>query len=204
MDVDGFWALVERSAQETVTKEERVAWLEERLSRLTAEEIVDYEAWFTLCANRACTWDLYAACWTITGFGSSAGFEYFVDWLISLGRDVFEKLTERPDRLVELPEVQRLFELSWNFSHRRISASEDGAVRLVRLTRVRRQRWPDELRTSRGTSATGPSTHAGSPAWGGERTRAWSFHRKASGGRRTRERRHRQADRWCSAQYGRQ
>ncbi|MGW2214069.1 DUF4240 domain-containing protein [Nonomuraea sp. NPDC001684] len=91
MDIDGFWDLVERSAQETATRQERVSWLEEHLSRLSAEEIVDYEAWFTLCANRACTWDMYAACWTITGSGSSDGFEYFVDWLISLGRGPFGK-----------------------------------------------------------------------------------------------------------------
>ncbi|MFF4198081.1 DUF4240 domain-containing protein [Nonomuraea sp. NPDC001831] len=271
MDIDGFWDLVERSAQETATRQERVSWLEEHLSRLSAEEIVDYEAWFTLCANRACTWDMYAACWTITGFGSSDGFEYFVDWLISLGRDAFGKVTECPDRLVELPEVQRLFELSRNFSHERTSASKDGAVHLVRLTRVRRQRWPDEnwpefesfayaachayervigqdtahpaeAVQARGITSAFPflsflaepedeawdfndraeytrrlprlARHYGiteeprehdepssartrhtpwpyGPAWGEERTRAWSFQPNGSAGRRTRERRHR-------------
>ncbi|MEV4887928.1 DUF4240 domain-containing protein [Nonomuraea sp. NPDC055795] len=144
MDVDGFWELVGRSGQETANRHERVVWLEEHLSRLSAEEIVDYQAWFTLCANRACTWDMYAVCWTITGFGSSDGFEYFVDWLISLGRETFEKITECPDRILELPEVQRLFELSRTYSHERTSVSKDGAFQLIRLTRVRRQRWPDE------------------------------------------------------------
>ncbi|WP_049564518.1 DUF4240 domain-containing protein [Nonomuraea sp. SBT364] len=144
MDIDGFWDLVERSARETGNREERVDWLENHLSALTAEEIVDYRAWFTICANRACTWDMYAVCWTITGYGSSNGFEYFVHWLISLGRESFERVTGCPDLVLELPEVQRLFELSRNFIHERSSLSADGALRLRRVTQVRFQRWPDD------------------------------------------------------------
>jgi hypothetical protein len=147
MNIDGFWDLIERSARETADRRERLGWLEERLSRLSPEEIVDYRGpSFALCANRACTWDMYAVCWTITGFGSSNGFEYFVSWLISLGRDTFEKIAACPDRILELPEVQRLFELSRNFSHERTSLSADGVLRLVRLTKIRRSDWPDEDR----------------------------------------------------------
>ncbi|MFB4278473.1 DUF4240 domain-containing protein [Nonomuraea sp. MTCD27] len=144
MDIDGFWELVERTAQETGNRQERLDRLAHHLSRLPAEEIVDFEAWFTICANRACSWDMYAACWTITGSGSSDGFEYFVDWLISLGRDSFDKVADVPDRIVQLPEIQRLFELSRNFSHERTSASRDGRFRLGRVTRIRRQVWPDD------------------------------------------------------------
>lgn len=48
------------------------------------------------------------------------------------------------DRILELPEVQRLFELSKNFSHERTTWSRGGAFRLKRVTHVRRQVWPDE------------------------------------------------------------
>ncbi|WP_346102374.1 DUF4240 domain-containing protein, partial [Nonomuraea maheshkhaliensis] len=102
------------------------------------------EVWFTVCANRACSWDLYAVFWTITGFGSSDGFEYFVSWLISRGRDAFEKVADCPDRILELPEVQRLFELSKNFSHERTTWSRDGKFRLKLVTCIRREVWPRE------------------------------------------------------------
>ncbi|GAA4103019.1 DUF4240 domain-containing protein [Nonomuraea soli] len=144
MDVDGFWDLVERSAQESSNREDRVAWLEDQLSRLPAEEIVDFEAWFTISADRACTWELYAACWMITTSGSSDGFECFVDWLISLGRAAFDKVMDCPDHIIDLPEVQRLFEMSRTFTRRRISRSRDGGIRLIRLIRTRRVCWPDE------------------------------------------------------------
>ncbi|WP_406044423.1 DUF4240 domain-containing protein [Micromonospora sp. NBC_00898] len=37
-----------------------------------------------------------------------ASFEDFRMWLIGLGRDAFERVVQEPDRLAELPEVQRL------------------------------------------------------------------------------------------------
>lgn len=144
MDIDGFWQLVERSARETGTRQARVAWLKNQLSGRSAEEIVDFEVCFTLCANRACSWDMYAVFWTITGFGSSDGFEYFVNWLISRGRDAFEKVADCPDRIVELPEVQRLFELSKTFSHERTTWGRNGEFRLKRVTEIRREVWPSE------------------------------------------------------------
>ncbi|GGT47328.1 DUF4240 domain-containing protein [Nonomuraea spiralis] len=144
MDIDGFWELVERSARETGTRSARLEWLEDQLCGLSAEEIVDYEVWFTVCASRACSWDMYAVYWTITGFGSSDGFEYFVSWLISRGRDAFEKVADCPDRILELPDVQRLFEWMKNFVHRRTTWSSDGRFRLKRVTRVRREVWPRE------------------------------------------------------------
>lgn len=144
MDIDGFWELVERSARETDDRPGRVAWLQEQLSGLSAEEIVDYHVWFTVCANRACSWDMYAVFWTLTGFGSSDGFEYFVSWLISRGREAFEKVADCPDRLLELPEVQHLIALMKNFAHRRTTWSRDGRFRLKRVTRVRREIWSRE------------------------------------------------------------
>jgi hypothetical protein len=60
MDINGFWELVERSAREIDTRSARLEWLKHHLSGLAAEEIVDFEVWFTVCANRACSWDMYA------------------------------------------------------------------------------------------------------------------------------------------------
>jgi hypothetical protein len=117
---------VARSAAETATRSARPEWLRSHLSSLSVEEIVRYP----VSVNRACTWDMYAVCWTITGSGSSDGFECFVNWLISLGRDAFEKVADCPDRILELPEVQRLHELSRNFSHEETTWSRDGEWRL--------------------------------------------------------------------------
>ncbi|MGW7485296.1 DUF4240 domain-containing protein [Nonomuraea muscovyensis] len=146
MDVDGFWAMIERSAQEMGTRAERLAWLEERLSALPVVEIVDYKTWWTIAANRGCSWDMYAVYWTLMGSGSSDGFEYFVSWLISLGREAFETVADCPDAVVDLPQVQHVLELERTFfrGYRRVTWSKDEKFRLTRLTRRRRDVWTRE------------------------------------------------------------
>ncbi|MGW3366108.1 DUF4240 domain-containing protein [Streptosporangium canum] len=111
MDADAFWALIERSGREAGTKDGRLAWLDGELSRCSAGEIVDFETWLTAVANRGCTWDMYAAYWFVFSSGSTDGFEYFVHWLMSLGREAFERVAECPDEVIELPQVLHVLKL---------------------------------------------------------------------------------------------
>ncbi|MEU7741722.1 DUF4240 domain-containing protein [Nonomuraea sp. NPDC049158] len=116
MDVDEFWDLIERSGRETDTRKTRVTWLEDELSRRPVEEIIDYDSWWTITHNRGCTIDLYATYWFVFGMGSLDGFEYFVSWLVSLGRKTFDAITDCPDRLIEQPQVLRLLELEKSYA----------------------------------------------------------------------------------------
>ncbi|GAA3312759.1 hypothetical protein GCM10020219_023300 [Nonomuraea dietziae] len=68
MDIDGFWALIERSERETDTKRERVAWLEEHLFGLSVEEIVDFDVFWTI----APTGPVRGTCTRFTGTCSAA------------------------------------------------------------------------------------------------------------------------------------
>ncbi|MEU8248249.1 DUF4240 domain-containing protein [Nonomuraea sp. NPDC048916] len=116
MDVDEFWDLIERSGRETDTRRTRVAWLADELSRRPVEEIIDYHIWWTTTQNRGCTIDMYAAYWFVFGMGSLDGFEYFVNWLVGLGRETFEAVSDCPDRLIELPQVLHLLELEESYA----------------------------------------------------------------------------------------
>ncbi|MFI6795291.1 DUF4240 domain-containing protein [Streptosporangium canum] len=111
MDADAFWELIERSGREAGTKDGRLAWLDGELSRRSAEEIVGFQTWSTAVANRGCTWDMYAAYWSVFGRGSTDGFEYFVYWLMGLGREAFERVAECPDEVIELPQVLHALKL---------------------------------------------------------------------------------------------
>nr|WP_062337582.1 DUF4240 domain-containing protein [Herbidospora sakaeratensis] len=146
MDVDAFWTLIETSARETTAKEERATWLEDRLAALTPEEIADFASWWTLAANRACSWDMWATARKIMHTGSPDGFEYFVSWLIGLGRDAFESVADHPDAVVDLPEVRRLLTLTRSFFRirRRTSRSGDGRFRLTSVTKTDGFPWTDE------------------------------------------------------------
>lgn len=50
--------------------------------------------------------DLWAAAYLINGGASDDGFEYFRGWLITQGREVFERAVADPDSLADVPAVQ--------------------------------------------------------------------------------------------------
>jgi hypothetical protein len=50
--------------------------------------------------------DLWAAAYLINGGASDDGFEYFRGWLITQGREVFERAVADPDSLAGVPAVQ--------------------------------------------------------------------------------------------------
>ena len=50
--------------------------------------------------------DLWAAAYLINGGASDDGFEYFRGWLITQGREVFERAVAAPDSLADVPAVQ--------------------------------------------------------------------------------------------------
>ncbi|SNS87264.1 Protein of unknown function [Streptosporangium subroseum] len=111
MDADAFWEMIERSDRETGARQERLAWLDAELSLRSAEEIADFSMWWISATSRLCAWDLYAVYCSVLGWGSLDGFEYFANWLVSLGRTAFEQVAAIPDSVIELPQLLRLLEL---------------------------------------------------------------------------------------------
>ncbi|MGW0202616.1 DUF4240 domain-containing protein [Nonomuraea sp. NPDC003201] len=106
MSEDGFWGLIESSKGKGWTKAERVGWLKSRLVASSPEEIVDFHMWMFLNRKRAETWELFGAAGHLFGISSDDGFQYFVGWLIGLGRKAFEASIANPDSLIDLPEVR--------------------------------------------------------------------------------------------------
>ncbi|WP_062349119.1 DUF4240 domain-containing protein [Herbidospora yilanensis] len=146
MDVNGFWDLIELSARESTTRAERLRLLEDRLSALPVEEMVDFTCWWIAMADRACSYDMWATCWSTLGRPGTHGFEYAVSWLISLGRDAFETVADDPDAVIDLPQVRHVLELEhvYFYGHRRTSWSRERAFRLVRITKNRSDPWTDD------------------------------------------------------------
>ncbi|MFF0862991.1 DUF4240 domain-containing protein [Nonomuraea sp. NPDC003560] len=136
MDVDGFWELIERSGRAAETKDARLAWLLEELSGRSPEELIDYQCLWTGVQARGCTMDLYAAHWFVFGSGSLDGFEYFVSWLISLGRESFESVADCPDLLIELPQVLRYLDLKRDYSGSKRARSRG-------MQRRHEEAWPE-------------------------------------------------------------
>ncbi|MEV4135646.1 DUF4240 domain-containing protein [Dactylosporangium sp. NPDC049742] len=108
MDLAGFWALIERSAQETADPVERGDWLAEALTGLTDEELIDFQDHLDAQMDRVGSWSMWHAASLIQDGCSDDGFSGFRAWLVGLGPVVVDGVADDPDGLADQPEVQRL------------------------------------------------------------------------------------------------
>ncbi|MCT9933450.1 DUF4240 domain-containing protein [Planotetraspora sp. A-T 1434] len=126
MDADEFWALIDGSARQVAGRnehaglderggpdlraalDERAEWLTEALSRRSPEEIIGFQIRRAEVKKAADTWPMWGAAYLIAdGWCSEDVFWYFQSWLISLGRETFERVTAEPDLLADVPAVLR-------------------------------------------------------------------------------------------------
>ena len=97
MTIDTFWELLEG-----LDSAQAVDELATRLEKLSAEEIIDFDAHFIRAFRHAYDWRLWAAAYLIEGGCSDDGFMDFRYGLLSRGRRVFELALSDPDSLPEL------------------------------------------------------------------------------------------------------
>jgi len=108
----GFWRLIgdtrEAAGGDTGRQSEL---LEERLSRLPPNQIVDFERRRHRLDQRAYSWDLWGGAYVIEDGCSDDCFRDFRAYLISLGRPAYEAALRDPDSLA--PIVQDAEEGDW-------------------------------------------------------------------------------------------
>lgn len=103
MDDSRFWSLVDETrAAASGNLERQAELLRERLAQLAPDEIVEFDRLWRTRTAQSYTWDLWAAAYVISGGCSDDCFDYFRDYLVSLGREVFEAALGDPDSLADV------------------------------------------------------------------------------------------------------
>ncbi|GAA1658615.1 DUF4240 domain-containing protein [Catellatospora bangladeshensis] len=108
VDVGEFWGLVERAVRECAGRRARATWLQERLSGRGATDILDFEVHLDDASDRAMTWLMWGAATRIVGPCTDDTFHYLRNWLMTLGRETFERVVADPDSLALVPQVRQL------------------------------------------------------------------------------------------------
>ncbi|SER05338.1 DUF4240 domain-containing protein [Actinokineospora terrae] len=108
MTDEGFWQLIGRATEQPGDRDEQSEWLTEELTRLPVGEVVEFARRLAEVRRRADTWTMWAAAHLIEEGCSADGFCYFQLWLLTLGREVFERAVADPDSLAEVPGVLAL------------------------------------------------------------------------------------------------
>ncbi|MFF4371346.1 DUF4240 domain-containing protein [Streptomyces sp. NPDC001594] len=106
MNKPQFWALIEAARSRASDGEDVVRLATWQLATYPAEEIVAAEQVLWDLLAESYTNPLWAAAYVINGGCSDDGFDYFRGWLVTQGREVFERVLTDPDALAELPAVQ--------------------------------------------------------------------------------------------------
>jgi hypothetical protein len=108
--IDSWWAMVARARMAASDPDDGSSvstTLTGLLAALEPDDIADFAQpmWSVLASSY--TTDLWGAAYLINGGCSDDGFDYFRGWLMSQGRDVYERIVGDPDGLAELPPVIR-------------------------------------------------------------------------------------------------
>jgi hypothetical protein len=105
MNEDEFWELIadtKRRAERSTDGQEVL--LREALKQYTADEILQFDAIYFQKRNDAYTADLWDVADFVTCGGGEQPFLDFRAWLISQGKEVYEKALDDPDTLSEVLE----------------------------------------------------------------------------------------------------
>jgi hypothetical protein len=103
MDTTHFWRIMDyafdRARFDNALKEQTIL---AQLTKLSPQQIVDFEVIFQQMIDKSNTWKNMAAQTIIEGGSSDDRFYYFRCWLISLGRHHFEEVMKNPDYLATI------------------------------------------------------------------------------------------------------
>ncbi|MFC7583681.1 DUF4240 domain-containing protein [Nonomuraea antimicrobica] len=155
MDIAQFWMLIERARDQVPDADDDQAVASTATALLSARPAAEIVAaqqafWDVMAASyRAPLW---GAAYLINGGCSDDGFDYFRGWLVTQGREVFERVVADPDTLAELPVV-------------RAAAAEGGDLDCEEMLgiawRAHLQATGEQLPPPPSPSATPPSTPPG-------------------------------------------
>ena len=99
MEPATFWSLIAKTVPFRSDQDAQLHALHDVLDGLDPGTIEGFETAFQHALRRALTWDLWGAAHVIHGGMADDGFEYFRTWLISRGRDTFERALTDADGL---------------------------------------------------------------------------------------------------------
>ena len=104
MDLDEFWRVIAASRESGASSvEELTEALTALLVGRSRDDLIVFGAIFLQQSARAHRDDLWAAGGLIAGHLGDSAFMAFTPWLVSLGRDRFERAIHDPDSLADLP-----------------------------------------------------------------------------------------------------
>lgn len=100
LDEDFFWKIVQSSIDNSKNQEAQEKYLINEISKLTPKQIIGFRLRTDKLLYDTYNSEMWCAGYIMNGGCSDDGFEYFRNWVISRGKDVYYKAKENPDTLI--------------------------------------------------------------------------------------------------------
>lgn len=108
MDEDEFWNVIGAARDASTDFHGRPDALREQLKDRAPEDLQDFYELYRDQIDKSYRWDLWGAAYIVNGGCSDDGFDYFRDWLVSEGREAFEKVLNDPEALADWPTLEEV------------------------------------------------------------------------------------------------
>ena len=102
LDEDFFWKIVQSSIDNSKNQEAQEKYLINEISKLTPKQIIGFRLRTDKLLYDTYNSEMWCAGYIMNDGCSDDGFEYFRNWVISRGKDVYYKAKENPDTLLGL------------------------------------------------------------------------------------------------------
>lgn len=117
LDEDLYWKIVDISLKNSGNQDEQEQVLISEISKLTPKQMVGFRLRTDKLLYDTYTSEMWCASYIMNGGSSDDGFEYFRNWIISRGKDVYYKAKANPDTLISQKDFAEEdfyeFELFW-------------------------------------------------------------------------------------------
>lgn len=98
-----FWQIIsDQCSSDPHSADEWDTKLTDALTKLSPQEIIEWNHIFDELAQQAYRTDLWAAAYLINGGASDDGFYYFRCWLIGMGETIYKNAIANPDSLADI------------------------------------------------------------------------------------------------------
>lgn len=117
LDEDLYWQIIDNSLKNSKNQDSQEKFLIAAISQLTPKQMIGFRLRTDKLLYDTYTSEMWCASYLMNGGSSDDGFEYFRNWVISRGKEVYYKAKENPDTLISQKEFGEDnyydFELFW-------------------------------------------------------------------------------------------
>ena len=111
LDETIFWDIVDLSVKNTKNIDEQERFLVKEIKKLTPKQMIGFRLRTDKLLYDTYNSEMWCAGYIMNGGCSDDGFEYFRNWVISRGKDIYYKAKDNPDSLIsEFKEEEDYYE----------------------------------------------------------------------------------------------